>query len=135
MSYTWGDLAPATSRFAGRLTDSQPGNSQNPLWNLVNRVAVPIAGARLDVESPITREIYHTLSDLNGNFALTDIPLGIYVVHIDGGSGGREYEPTSLLFQLSRRANLNTLDIIRREPSGGSCGGTYLELQPERRAN
>lgn len=127
MQYDWGDLAPATRHLAGRLVDSQPGTGESPLWNLVHRVNIPIAGAKLTLQNPVTNEIHSALSDQNGSFAFDQIPAGVYVLHIDGGSGS-PYEATDLLIRLSPNANRDRLELVRREVGAGSCGGTSLEL-------
>jgi hypothetical protein len=127
MRYGWGDLAPATRQIAGRLVDSQPGTGESPIWNLIHRVNIPIAGAELALQNPVTSEIYNALSDQSGSFAFDQIAAGVYVLHIDGGSG-RLYDATDLLIRLSPNANRNGLELVRREPGGGSCGGTSLEL-------
>jgi hypothetical protein len=124
----WGDEAPATRRIAGRLIDSQPGTGENPIWNIIHRVNVPITEARLNLQDPVTRKSFSTTSDQTGTFAMEGIPAGIYVLHIEGGSGGRDYEPTDLLIRLSPRATRDALELTRREAGGGSCGGTSLDL-------
>lgn len=128
VKFEWGDEAPATRRIVGRLVDSQPGTGGNPIWNMIHRVNVPITEARLNLQDPITRRIFPTTSDQNGTFAMDGIPAGIYVLHIEGGSGGRDYEPTDLLIRLSPSASRDELELTRREPGGGSCGGTSLDL-------
>ena len=127
VQYDWGDLAPATRQVAGRLVDSQPGKGESPIWNLVHRVNVPIAGAKLTLQNPMTDEIHSAFSDQSGSFAFDQISAGVYVLHIDGGSG-RPYEATDLLIRLSLNANKDRLELVRKEAGGGSCGGTSLEL-------
>ena len=128
LSYEWGDLAPATRRIAGKLIDSQPGTGESPIWNLVHRVNVPITEAKLKLENPITRQIYSAVSNQNGTFAFDGVPAGVYVLHIEGGGSGRDYDATDLLIRLSPTASKDAVDLIRREAGGGSCGGTSLEL-------
>lgn len=127
VKFEWGDEAPATRRIVGRLIDSQPGTGENPIWNIIHSVNVPITEARLNMQDPITRKIFSTTSDQNGTFAMDGIPAGIYVLHIEGG-GGRDYEPTDLLIRISPRASRDALELTRREAEGGSCGGTSLDL-------
>ena len=128
VSYGWGDLAPATRHIAGKLIDSQSGTGGSPIWNITHRVNVPITEARLKLENAITRQIYSTLSDQNGAFTFEEVPDGTYALHLEGGGSGRDYEASDLLVQLSRSANRNSIDLIRRDGGGGSCGGTSLEL-------
>lgn len=128
MVYEWGDLAPAFSRIAGTLIDSQPGTGDTPLWNLVHRVNVPVREARLKLQNPVTSAVFSTVSDQNGAFAIDSVPPATYVLHIEGGKSGRDYDATDLLINLSPRATKDTIVLTRREASGGSCGGTSLEL-------
>jgi hypothetical protein len=129
LSFDWGDMAPATRRIAGLLIDSQPGHGEGRLMNLLHRINVPISGARMRLEDPLTGKIYSAVSDKNGHFAFGSVPQGIYVLHIDSGTTPREYDSTDLLIQLSDTATRNSLLLKHSEAYLGSCGGTYLELQ------
>jgi hypothetical protein len=131
IAYTWGDLAPGFRRMAGRLVDSEPSHGGSPIMNLIHRVDVPIAHAKMKLQNPITAAVYSTESDADGHFNFGDIPSGTYVLHVDGGivTAGRDYESTDLLVALSDKAKWDTLLLSRREGGGGSCGGTYLELR------
>jgi hypothetical protein len=131
LTYDWGDLAPGTRRIAGKLVDSQPGKGGTPIWNLLHRVDVPIAGAKLTLQNATTGDVYHTTSDTNGAFAFDGIPNGTYALHIDAGKvePDREYEASEHLIALGSSAKRDSLLLKRREASGGSCGGTSLELQ------
>ncbi len=131
ISYEWGDLAPATRQIAGKLVDSQPGHDESPIMNLIHRIDVPINGARMKLQDPLTGNVYNSVSDDNGDFAFDSAPKGIYVLHIDGGtvSRDRDYDPSDILIRLSDTATRDSLLLKRREAGGGSCGGTYLELQ------
>ena len=116
---------------AGRLVDSQPGHGSSPIMNLIHRVDVPIAHAKLKLENPITAAVYTAESDADGRFTFGDIAPGTYVLHVDGGTitDGRDYDSTDLVVALSHAAKWDTLLLSRREGGGGSCGGTYLELR------
>ena len=131
LTYEWGDLAPGVRQMAGRLIDSQPGQGETPILNLIHRVEVPIAHARMRVQNPLTGAAYSTESGVDGHFSFGQLPAGTYVLHIDGGtvSNGRDYESTDLLVALSEKAKWDTLLLSRRDAGGGSCGGTYLELR------
>jgi len=130
LSYKWGDEAPGTSRIAGKLVDSQPGKGGTPIWNLVHRVDIPISGAGLKLQDPTNGAVYNTTSDHDGGFAFEAVPNGTYVLHVEGGAAGdRTYDATDALIKLSSSADRNWLLFKRREPGGGSCGGTELELQ------
>jgi len=130
LAYTWGDEAPATTRIAGTLVDSQPGKGGTPLWNLLHRADVPIAGASLKLQDPLTRAIYLANSDREGKFSFEALPNGTYVLHIeDGAAGDRTYDATDQVISLDANAARNWLVFKRRDGGGGSCGGTELELQ------
>ncbi|MGH9574672.1 MAG: carboxypeptidase regulatory-like domain-containing protein, partial [Candidatus Acidiferrales bacterium] len=131
LAYDWGDLAPSTRRIAGKLFDSQPGKGGTAFWNLLHRVDVPIVAASLTLQDATTRAVYYTRSDANGAFAFDGIPNGTYVLHIDAGEvePGRAYEASDQLIRLGRTAKRNSLLFKHQEASGGSCGGTSLELQ------
>jgi hypothetical protein len=131
LAYDWGDLAPGTRRIAGKLLDSQPGKGGTLIWNLGHSVEVPISGAKLTLQGATTNAVYHTTSDANGAFAFDGIPNGTYVLHIDAGKvePDRDYEANNHLVSLGSNAERNSLLLKRQEASGGSCGGTSLELQ------
>jgi hypothetical protein len=130
LSYTWGDEAPGTRRIAGRLVDSQPGRGGTPIWNLVHRIDVPIVGAGLRLQDPITHAIYLASSDQDGRFSFEGVASGTYVLHIEGGAAGaRGYDATDQLIRLDDSATRSSLLLERRDASGGSCGGTELDLQ------
>ena len=131
LAYDWGDLAPGTRRIAGKLLDSQSGKGGTPIWNLLHRVDVPIAGAKLTLQDATTSAVYHATSDANGAFAFDGIPNGTYVLHIDAGKvePDRDYEASDQLVRLGSTAKRDSLLLKRQEASGGGCGGTSLELQ------
>jgi hypothetical protein len=129
LRYTWGDEALATRAVTGKLVDSQPGTGGHPLWNITHRVSVPIVGAHVDLRSPVTGEDFQTKSNQEGAFRFDHIPQGTYVLHVERGNIGRVFDPTDLLLAVNPRATRDQLVLIRTEPSGGSCGGTSLELQ------
>lgn len=131
LKYDWGDMAPATKRVHGTLVDSQPGQIGTPLERLVHRVNVPIPNAKLTLHDVRGGSAMATFTDVNGYFSYPDIPKGTYVLHIDSGvaPGDREYDASDILIDLAYKARLDTLRLVRREASGGSCGGTSLELQ------
>jgi hypothetical protein len=126
MVYIWGDLAPAMQRVAGRLIDSQPGTGETPLWNIIHRQVVPIAGARLRLQNAISGEVFEATSDDHGEFRFDPVPTGTYVLHIEGGATGRSYDPTDLLMKVRATATKNAVVLTRQEPSGTNCGDASL---------
>jgi hypothetical protein len=131
LAYDWGDMAPGTRHIAGKLVDSQPGKGGTPIWNLTHRVDVPISAAKLALQNATTGAVYQTTSDADGAFAFDGIPNGTYVLHIDAGKvqPDRDYEASDHLIELGSTARRDSLLLKRQEASGGSCGGTSLELQ------
>lgn len=85
----------------------------------------------MKLQDPLTGKAYNAVSDDKGDFAFDSVPKGIYVLHIDSGtvSQSRTYDSTDVLLRLSETATRDYLLLKRREAGGGSCGGTYLELQ------
>lgn len=129
--FDWGDDPVSVAQAVGRLVDSQPGKGGNPLQNLLHRVNVPIAEAEMELRQPVSGATYTTVSDASGHFAFDHVPNGTYVLHIDAGtgSGNRPFDTVGLLVRLSDTAKRSTLLLSRREPGGGSCGGTSLEIE------
>jgi len=129
--YDWGDDAVSAVQAAGRLIDSQPGKGSNALQNAIHRINVPITEAKMELRQPVTGMTYSTTSNGNGQFTFDHVPEGIYVLHIDAGTapGNRPFDETDLLVQFSHTAKRGTLLLSRREASGGSCGGTSLEIE------
>lgn len=131
LKYEWGDLAPATRSMQGTVVDLQPGKTGTLIERLLHRVEVPIPNARLTLHDPFSGSAVTTLTDETGKFSFAGISKRTYVVHIDSGTapGGREYDSSDILVALADKARLDTLRLVRREASGGSCGGTSIELQ------
>lgn len=131
LAYDWGDTTLETRRIAGKLLDLRMGTGGTVVWNLTHPVEVPIVAAKLTLQNAITRLVYHTMSDANGGFAFDDLPNGTYVLHIDAGKvdSDHDYEASDHLVDLRSTAKRTSLVLRRREASGGSCGGTSLELQ------
>lgn len=129
VTYTWGDFAPTVSKIAGTLIDSQPGTGGTIIWNLTHRVSVPIRGAKLRLQNAMTGDVFNSTSDKDGAFEFKLIPKAIYVLHIEGGEGGRDYDPTDLPIELSPKATRSLLVLMREEGGAGSCGGHGLALR------
>jgi hypothetical protein len=131
MDYDWGDLAPAVSQIIGRVVDSQPGKSEKPLWNLLHRVNVPIRGASLKLQSPVTGAVYETRSHAKSDFSFIGVPNGVYVLHVDWetSGAGKSYGQADLLVRKADGSKANSIAVVRRDASGGSCEGIGLELQ------
>ena len=132
LTYEWGDSAPSTRRIAGALIDSQAGKGGTPLWNLTHRVDMPITGTKLTLRNPVTGDVFDAASDQEGTFAFDHIPNGTYVLHAEGGRSNRDYASADKLVKLSPEAIGNSLVLTRRDASGGSCGGTSLEISGTR---
>jgi hypothetical protein len=128
--YEWGDMAPAFRKAAGPLVYSKPGTGGSPLDNLLRRVKVPIAEAKLEIRQPISGTCYDSVSGENGYFTFEEIPDGIYVLHIEvGPSASAEPYSTDVLIQLGQTARAGPLLLVRRDAGAGSCGGISLEIE------
>ncbi len=128
LTYTWGDDAPATTRIAGSLVDSQPAKGGTPIWNLTHRIDVPVTGAGLKLRDPVTHALYSTTSDQDGHFSFEGLPNGTYVLHIGGGNAGdHTYDPTDSVVELSSIAKRSEL-LFKGGPSGCGAKGLTLDL-------
>ena len=130
LRFEWGDLAPATSRIAGELVNSEPGTGGSPVWNSIHRVSIPIVGAVLRLQNPVSGDAFDTVSGAGGSFTFDRVPNGTYVLHIEPGGGDHEFDPADLLVELSPSASKSKLMLLRTEATAGSCGsGISLQLR------
>jgi len=130
-NFEWGDLAPSpesNGRSINRFSATR--NNGGSLWKITHLVAFPISKAALRLEEPLTHTSYSTSSDQNGSFVFVDVPLGLYVLHVDGGKnpGGSDYEPTDQLINFTASTPRSTLQLRWDAAGGGSCGGVSLEV-------
>jgi len=126
MRYDWGDLAPTMRLVVGKLIDTQPGTGGTPLWNMTHPVHVAIAGAKLRLQSAITREAFATTSDDHGDFRFDSVPNGTYILHIEDGITGRRYDPTDLLMKVRLTGTKTAVVLSRQEPGATNCGDASL---------
>jgi len=117
IAYEWGYGAPLIRQVSGKLVDVQLGASDNPLWNSLHPVDVPIIGATLRLTDARTGQVFTTTSDDRGEFAFGALPDGTYVLHSEGGRTGRPYEPTDLLLKISSRARTSAVALKRGDAS------------------
>jgi len=126
MKYDWGDLAPGMRRVAGTLIDTQPGTGGTPLWNMTHPVTVPIADSKLRLQNAITGEVFGATSDDHGDFGFDPVPNGTYVLHVEGGTTGRTYDPTDLLMKVRPTGAKTAVVLSRQEPGATNCGDASL---------
>ncbi len=126
MRYEWGDLAPGMRRLAGSLIDRQPGTGGTPLWSLIHPVTVPIAGAKLRLQNALPDEVFDATSDGHGDFGFESVPNGTYVLHVEGGTTGRAYDPTDLLTKFRSTGTRIAVVLSRQEPGATNCGDASL---------
>ncbi len=128
LSFEWSEFPPETRQAAGKLIDSQPGKGGEPIWNLTHRTEVPVGAAKLTLRSPFSEAVYTTISDDEGHFVFSEIPDGLYVLHLEGktSAAGPTSYSADLLFRLRGSAKQKTLLLTERDAGGGSCGGWSL---------
>jgi hypothetical protein len=128
LSFEWSEFPPETRQAAGKLIDSQPGKGGDPIWNLTHRSEVPVGAAKLTLRSPFSEAVYTTVSDDEGHFVFGEIPDGLYVLHVEGGTttAGPTSYSADLLFRLRGSAKQKALLLTERDAGGGSCGGWSL---------
>jgi hypothetical protein len=128
LKYKWDFYIPRSFRgAAGRVSYTQPGTGGTLLQNITHPASVPIKNARLKLQSPWSEEAFHTVSDEDGAFSFGKIANGIYVLHVEGGTGG-SYDATDSLIEITTAASARMLDLNYREAGGGSCGNSILKL-------
>lgn len=139
LQYEWGEFPfPVVRQVLGTLIDSQPGRGESPLLNAIHRVDVPIRGAHLKLQSPNTDQSFVTTSDADGRFEFQGVPAGTYALHIEGGQTGRPYDVTDFVIRIAPERSgsggmvVDSLNLIRGEDGGGSCGSN-LYLNSSRR--
>ncbi len=126
LRYEWGYGAPVVRQVVGALIDTQPGTGGTPLWNLLHPIDVPISGAALQLRNARTGELLRTISDNRGEFTFDLIPNGMYVLHSEGGTTGRSYDPTDLVINVRSTAKTLALVLKRQEPGATNCGDSSL---------
>ncbi len=127
LKFKWGDMPYATRQIAGRLQISELGKEGTLVWRVQHRIDAPIRNASLILRSPINETAYRTSSDSDGDFSFADIPAGIYVLHIEGGTtpSGEAFGPDDFVLQLAASAKAKKL-VLTPNVGGGSCGGWSL---------
>ena len=124
LKFEWGDMPYATPQIAGRLQISELGKEGTLVWRLQHRLDVPIRNASLILRSPVNEAAYRTASDIDGDFSFGEIPAGIYVVHIEGGTtpSGETFGSDDFVLQLSASSKSGKL-VLTPNVGGGSRGG------------
>jgi hypothetical protein len=72
----------------------------------------------------LSREVFMAVSDHDGAFMFDDLAIGTYVLHIEGQTTGRVYDPANLLIKISPDSKITAVAFKRSGPS--NCGGTSL---------
>lgn len=127
LKFVWGDMPYATRQIAGRLQISELGKEGTLVWRVQHRIDVPIRSASLILRSPVNGDSYRTASDSDGHFSFAEIPTGIYVLHIEGGStpSGESFGPDDFVLRLAASAKSKKL-VLTPNVGGGSCAGWSL---------
>jgi hypothetical protein len=123
LRYEWGDNPKPMSQIKGTLFDLPELKLNSPVSPVV-----PMEGAQFKLQNPLNGATYTTASNQDGSFSFGEIPSGIYVLHIEGGTG-HHYDPENILIEISPSASNNTLLLTRMDGGGGSCRDTFLQIQ------
>jgi hypothetical protein len=94
LNYNWGDYGISMRSVRGNVQQSQPGTGGSPIWNLIHQTTGPIVGAKAQLQNAVTHQVLLSTSDAVGDFDFPAIPEGTYVLHFDGSSMDRGYDPT-----------------------------------------
>lgn len=130
LKFDWGGEPSAISRIAGRLEISELGKEGDLVYRLRHRINLPIRNASLILRSPFTDAVYRRVSDQDGAFLFSDVPPGIYVLHVEGGEppSGEVFGSDDFLLNLAASASAKKL-VLTPDVGGGSCGGWSLALE------
>jgi len=129
LKFDWGDWAPSTRQIAGKLVYCEPAKDKGPVLSFLC-TSVPVMGTKFTLQHPVTGATYAATSDEKRSFTFKDVPSGTYVLHAEGGrTPDRAYDSTDVLINLNPDARNDALLLTKREPCGGSCGGTSLDLE------
>lgn len=85
IDFQWADWSYTTRRIAGTLTGLVPGNTGNPLMDIVHPKQTVFPGVEISLRNAFGIEKYRTFSDSNGRFVFDNLPDAIYVMTIQGG--------------------------------------------------
>jgi len=125
MQYLWGQQPTLVRQIAGTIRDGQPGPGATPFLRLIAKpVFVPLGGAQLEVHHPTSGNVYTDTSNDQGEFAVTVVPEGTYVLQVRGGTNPN-YEPANFLVKVTPAAKAESLQLTR----GEICGSSVLHLQ------
>jgi Carboxypeptidase regulatory-like domain len=128
--YTFGELAPSTRNVKGEIIDAQRVSTGTPLWNITHPNNVPIAGAKLRLQDPLSGAIYTVTSREDGSFNFPGVPDGTYALHVEGGTAGEaNFQSADRLVNVSVKAKGESVILRNTYAGGGSCGGMELEIR------
>jgi hypothetical protein len=128
LAFEWADWSYKTKRVAGTLTGLVPGDSGNPLMDIVHPKETIYPGVAISLRNAFGTEEYRTVSDSSGGFAFDHIPDGIYLMTIEGGmkSVNGTGAQTTLVIDLAAASSRDFLPL-RLQDDG--CGSVEFALR------
>ncbi len=130
--FQWADDSYEMRIVSGRLTGLMKGDTGHPLQDLIHPREVAHPGIAIALQNAFSDEEYRAVSDSEGVFVISPLPLGTYILTIGGGAkslGGQTADPTTLVIDLAASAKRDFLPLHLQD---GGCGGAEYEYKAER---
>ena len=83
--FQWAEWSYQSREVAGTLTGLVPGNTGNPLMDIVHPKEAFFPGVDITLKNAFSNDEYRTVSDSTGAFRIANVPEGIYILTIAGG--------------------------------------------------
>jgi hypothetical protein len=126
VSYEWGEMPVGVQAVAGTVREWVPSSSASPIERVahIHGSEVGIAGVRLSLVEPDTKNTRETSTGSDGNFVLPDVPAGEYVLVLT--STRSDIPGASFLLEVSPSSRRSSLSLLLLTTS---CGPGF-ELKP-----
>jgi hypothetical protein len=83
--FEWADWSYQTREVSGTLTGLVPGNTGNPLMDIVHPRETTFPSVDVMLKNAFSSDEYRTVSDSTGAFLIPEVPEGVYILTIAGG--------------------------------------------------